>query len=215
MPAINPPADLRDRVLRAVAFAIEQDTAHLEPLATIGRTRAGLEPALAGHIGNVGQFWRAAAFALCAGLIVAAYFLVQISSQSYQIAQIALTNNTDAQLEKLIGPTVKDFLFSPKATTVSFASQAAGMNPTPRAMMFIDAEAGQAFVVIENLPQSSTDLPYTLAMKDAAGNVEIVREFDSNGKLFGMHVTLKNVTARLRNASWEVRGPTGVLLASI
>lgn len=215
LPSLNPDPTLRRRVLDAVAVAMEQETAQLEPLATIGRPQVAAETAPPMRLGMSGQFWRAAAFALCAGLLVVAYFFSQISAQHSRIAEIALQRNTDAQLEELIGPTFKEFLFTPTSSIVMFDSLAGGVNPDPRAVMYIAEGTGKAFLIVENLPQLATADSYTLVIKDAAGQVDEVRRFESNGKLTGMHVALTSVAGRIQNAAWEIRGPTGVLLASI
>jgi putative ABC transport system permease protein len=57
-------------VLEAVAVAIEQETAELEPLATIGRPRPTVtETDRRLAFSASGQFWRAAAFVLLASVV--------------------------------------------------------------------------------------------------------------------------------------------------
>ena len=213
LPSVNPDPTLRTRVLQAVAEAIEQETSQLEPLATIGRPRmnpdviAKIEPNVAS------QFWRAAAFALCAGLLVVAYFLTQVSARQSRIAELALSQNTEArlnELEDLIGPTLMDHLFNTSSKPVHFASKVAD---GPRAVLYLIEGGEHAFLVIEDL--APTTDPYRLSVKDATGQVEDVRWFESSGKLSGVSVALKNVKTQLTNVTWEISGPSGVLLASI
>jgi hypothetical protein len=213
LPSVNPDPTLRSRVLQAVAEAIEQETAQLEPLATIGRPRANaeviakIEPSAASH------FWRAAAFALCAGLLVVAYFLNQVSVQQSRIAELALGQNTEArmaQLEELIGPTFKDYLFDANAKPVYFAAR---NSSGCKAVLYMVEGADKAFLVVENLAPAAE--PYRLSVKDQAGNVEDVETFESSGKLAGVHVAVNRIRTRLTNVTWEISGPSGVLLASI
>ena len=208
----NPDPALRDRVLYAVANAIERETADLEPLATIGRPHNAAPEAVIASVGASGQLWRAAVFALCAGLIVVAYFLAQVSSQNNQIAVIALMRNTDAQLEELIGPTFKEYIFDSTSKPVAFKSLV-NAPKAPRAVMYIVEGSEKAFLVFEDLVPAPQ--PYTLSLKNADGVREAVMQFESTGKLSGMHVALNSVAHKLRNASWEISGPGGVVLASL
>jgi hypothetical protein len=210
LPTVNPDPSLRSRVLQAVAEAIEHETAQLEPLATIGRPRANadvvgkIEPSAASH------FWRAAAFALCAGLLVVAYFLNQVSVQHNRIAEIALQQNTNAQLEDLIGPTFKEFLFNANSRPVYFAAK---NGADPKAVLYMIENSDKAFLVVEDLVPAAE--LYRLTVKDQAGNVEEVGSFESSGKLAGIHIALDRIKTRLTNVTWEISGPSGVLLASI
>ncbi len=211
-----PAPSLRERVLNAVAEAIERDAAQLEPLATIGRSRSlHHAPPTRFRLSASGQFWRAAAFALCAGLIVAAYLLADISAKHNQIAVLALSGNTDTQireLERLIGPTFKDYLFNP-------ASKAQHFKPTGnasselRATLFLVEGAGEGFLIVEGLAPAAQ--PYELVVKDAAGVRQTVTQFASSGNLTGIRITLSSAIAQLQNVSWEITDATGVLMATV
>ncbi len=210
LPTDSPDPTLRNRVLHAVTSAIELETAQLEPLATIGRGR-GNAAEVAGRIHmNTNQFWRAASFALCAGLIVVSYFLAQMAAQHNEIALIALQRNTDAQLEKLIGPTLKDYLFDPTAKAITLKS--ANSDNGPRAVLITIENSDKAFLVVEGLAQTAQ--PYSLSVRHSDGRVETIQTFESSGGLMGLHVAMKDA-ASLKNVTWQISGPGGEVLASI
>jgi hypothetical protein len=90
LPGDEPDPGLRERVLRAVAQAIERDESRLAPLATIGRRRAG-EPRHEGrfHLRASGQFWRAACFVVAGVAVVFALFWVQAQNYVNALSEIA------------------------------------------------------------------------------------------------------------------------------
>lgn len=213
LPSVNPDPTLRTRVLQAVADAIEQETAQLEPLATIGRPRSNPDVVSKIESRAASHFWRAAAFALAAGLLVVAYFLTQLSAQQSRIAELALGRNTEArltQLEELIGPTFTDFLFDANVEPVRFRAVGA---PGPKAALFLSEDSQLAFLLVKDLAPAAQ--PYRLTIRDQDGNVEEVQTFESGGKLSGVHVALNQIKSKLTSVTWEISGPSGVLLASI
>lgn len=213
LPSVHPDPTLRSRVLQAVAVAIEQETAQLEPLATIGRSRVNSDVIAKIESSAASHYWRAAAFALCAGLLVVSYFLIQLSAQQSRIAELALSQNTEvrlSELEKLIGPTFMDHLFDVNSKPVHFPSTAAD---GPHAVLYMIEGGENAFLVLKNL--APTTQPYRLSVKDANGQVEDVKWFESSGKLSGVSIALANIKTKLTNVTWEISGPTGVVLASI
>jgi hypothetical protein len=217
LPTETPDPSLRERVLEAVAVAIEQETAELEPLATIGRNRAmPVEPVARVPLTASGQFWRAAVFVLCAGLIVVLYFLADVTQKHNQIAVLALQNITDAQLEQMVSPTgsVKDYLFDGTAKRVYFNPSSGGAGT--RAALFINEASGEAFLVTEGLGASNQRPAYTLLIKDSAGAIDVVHKFASNGRISAAQFALDQTALQIKNAAWEIRDQTGtVLLASI
>jgi hypothetical protein len=213
----KPDPRLRERVLEAVAVAIEQETAELEPLATIGRTR----PLAAEPIGRIpltasGQFWRAAVFALLGCLVVVLYFLSTAADRNAQIVDAALGMNTEKQIEELFGPTAKTYLFDQTARRVFFAASPRGaqMEGDLLAKLYVNETTGDALLITADLPLTKTEA-YSLWIKDAGGTSEPVHRFASNGRLWGTRFELKRVAARLQNVTWEIRDAGGVLLASI
>jgi hypothetical protein len=217
--AENPDAGLRQRVLDAVAHAIERETSQLAPLATIGRTRLEREqerPEIAGRIGGgAGMYWRAACFALCGALIVMTYALTEAKTFNQEVTIRALSNLTDEQLEKLIGPTVKDFLFDRASTRVVLGSMNSIENR--RGALFV-TEAGKAFLVVEGLPMTKAgEAAYTLNVKDSLGNEQAVKEFAVTDRILGARFDFDAaIAANIKNVNWLVRDAAGnVLLASI
>ena len=210
----EPDADLRQRVLDAVAEAIELEAPQLEPLAVIGRARPLAEVApRAGRMPFATAWRRVAVFALCASLIVMLYEWSKAKEEGNAIAVSALNVYTDAQLDRLIGPTIKDYLFDPSAKRVFFKPSSAGTGM--EAVIFINEGSGQAFLVTQALP-ASKELDYKLSIKDADGARTTIHKFSSNGLLSGARVALKDVAYNLQNVVWEITDRNGqVLLASV
>jgi hypothetical protein len=210
IPDEEPNPALRSKVLEAVAVAIEQETAELEPLATIGRNRLTQSERQDQSILNgTRQYWRAATFMMIAGLVVVLYFWAASVEKGNTISILALGRNTEAQLEELIGPTVKDFLFDPAAKPVRFRP-AAGSNT---AALLVREGTSEAFLVIDGLSASQNET-YTLTARHAGG-IETVHRFDSNGRLWGTKIELSKLVVRAQNVTWEISDVNGVLLASI
>lgn len=209
-----PDPKLRDRVLDAVAVAIEQETAELEPLATIGRGRmAPIEIEPKPVVTQGGYYWRAAAFVLLASMVVVLYFMSDVMDKYNQLAVIALQNNTDAQLEKLIHPTAKDFIFDGSSQRVVFSATNAAADA--RAAMYIDENTQSGLLILDGLTASQQPI-YSLHMRDSKGAWHDVESFGSNGRLSGVRIALESVASRLHNATWEVRDAAGaVLMTSI
>lgn len=217
LPSEEPTPALREKVLSAVTSAIEQETAQLEPLATIG-SRRGMAPDVVGRISMSvsGQFWRAAAFVLCAALIVVAYSLAQLSAMHNKVAVLALSQNTKQQLqdlEAMIGPTIKDFIFANNYQRIAFTDKTGSTTPA-RAVLYVVEGSDKAFLIVDGLALAAE--PYRLTVKDENGRSEDIQTFESTGPLMGMHVALNGISSSLKNATWQITTATGdVLLASI
>src|SRR5262245_33334630 len=214
LPIETPDPSLRNRVLDAVAVAIEHDTADLEPLATIGRGGRPpiVDPVPRTPMAYSGQLWRAAAFVMLACLVVVLYFLADVAHQYNTIARLALINNTHAQLEDHIGPTAKEFICDRTERIVFDPNTAVDAH----ASLFIKEASGQALLITYGLPASSS--PYILKIKDRkTGEVEEVQRFVYNdGRVAGIKVALSGIATRIQNAVWQITDETGtVVLASI
>jgi hypothetical protein len=208
MPNVEPHPDLKQRVLDAVAEAVQSESAHLAPLATIGRSRV-VDPMPARFaFGAPSQFWRAAAFVLCAGVIVLAYFFADARNWGNQVATLALSNNTDAQLEQLIGPTFKNYLFDATARRAVLASTSG--DSTLHAIVYTRENSDLAFLVIEGLPSQAS--PYTLQITHSDGHVDSLKNFASTGRLSGVQVALNTLASNLKNVRWEITNASGVVL---
>lgn len=218
-----PPPELRHRVLEAVADAVQQETVELAPLATIGRggaPRAAVHPSNPFAFGSSTPYWRAAAFMLCASLIVVGYFWKSAVDQGNRVAVLSLSNLTDRELEKLIGPTVKDFMFNPAAKAVHLAGTAG--NGSMRGVIYTLEGAnqgdGQAFLVFEGVPANAESAPYHLTLQDSNGNKALDHEFNSLGSLSGgVRFAINTTALSLKNAKWTITNATGtvVLMANV
>jgi len=204
----EPDPVLRQRVLDAVAEAIELEAPQLEPLAIIGRARPIAETLPAGRLPlpPSARFWRAAVFVLCAGLIVTFYFLNDAQKSQIKLAQMALSNNTDSQLERLIGPTFKNYLFDPGAKPVHFT--ATTPNSNVKAVIWVVENSDKAFLVIEGLPRDD----YTITVIKQGQERKDLQNFESNGGLSSVHVALHDMASQLRNARLEISDHTGMIL---
>jgi hypothetical protein len=214
LPTENPDPTLRQRVLEAVTTAIEQETAQLEPLATIGRHRAG-EGVIASTAWQPVQFWRAAAFALAAGLILMTYFMADLVQRQNQIAVIALTNLTNEQLERMIGPTFRDYVFDATSQRTNFrlVAAVAGTDPKPQAVLYTTEGSDLGFLIVDGLVPVAQKYTLTATID---GKKQAIHSFESTGRLGGVQVALNRVAGELRNVTWEIIGPTGaVLLVSV
>lgn len=215
LPSDLPNPQLRQRVLDAVTDAIDLEAPGLEPLATIGRGRiSAVEPVGREALSASGQFWRAAVFALAVALITVLYFANHMSRQNNIIATLALSANTDEQLERLIGPTAKDYIFDRTTERVVFDRMSPGL--AARAALYVRESTGEGLLIIDGLPASANAV-YTLTIKDRkTGELEQVRDFASTGRLGGINLALNNIAIGLQNAVWQITDETGtVLLASL
>lgn len=108
----EPPFSLRERVLAAVAAAIEREEAQLAPLATIGRGRheefAGLSRR--GRLLASGQFWRAAAFVLAACGIVMAYAWSGAVRQNDDLIKYAIGKRDVSTIAQYLGDDLDAFI---------------------------------------------------------------------------------------------------------
>ena len=212
LPIDEPDPALRNRVLVAVAKAIEADSSKLAPLATIGRTRRTAPETAHRFLSASGQFWRAASFVLTASLVATAYLWSVSYRDSQEIAMLALMNITDEKLTQLVGPTFTEFLKDSSAVRITLTPTKSG-DPA-WANVFVK-EDGSAFLLFEGLPRTE-DGAYKLQVVDN-GDIERVLSFDGSGLTFGgVHVDAIGMTAAvLAAATWQITDLAGnVLLTS-
>ena len=181
LPDDEPALELRQRVLEAVARAIEAESVHLHPLATIGRKPSGFGDVI-GQIplGRSGQFWRAAAFVLAGVVVVMAFFWSEATRHGNTISRLALTRDTSAELKKLIDPTFEDFLGNPNCQWVHLKADAFGQ--PGQVAVLVNHETREALMLALGLPDING--PYMLSVKDAEGTgTSWLGEFSSNGSV--------------------------------
>lgn len=208
---VEPPASLRNRVLAAVAAAIEREEAQLAPIATIGRPRGGEfaeSTSARARWATPGLFWRAAAFVLAAGTILMAYAWSDAVRRNSRIAELALGNGAESELRELIGPSFSDFVRHANSPAVVLKPVDANFPGT--ATMFVKNEGtapASAFMLATALPALPAGQMYLLRVKiDEAW--QDVRAFASNGILAGLRVDNLSA-AMIASTSWQVVGPDG------
>ncbi len=212
LPEEGPTPSLRQHVLNGVAEAVEQKDHELAPLAQIGqRYRAS---SAEGFGQNSTPFWRAAVFVLAAAVVVLAYFTTDAYRQGNLIAVAALTGNTTEQLEKMIGPTFKDFLLDGNAELIAF--EPSDRDTTFKAVLLMN-DSNEVFLVTDGLPPNN-GAEYTLRMRYDGGTTDtIIRTFESNGTLTGARFALEGINANaLASATWLITNSAGnVILRSV
>ncbi len=213
LPDVEPEESLRERVLRKVAEAIEKVDAELAPLASIGKNRR-----TAGDIDrrssfrSSGPFWRAAAFILTGSLAVTGYFLMNAQQGQEEIARLALINITSDQLIDKIGPGITDYLFDRNVERIVLNPVKA--NTKLEAVLFVNAEAGTAFLVTNNFSQRLNP-NYIVKVSNLGSKPEDVHQFTSPaGALDGLR--FKYAATLLATTTWQITDAAGnILLTSI
>ena len=170
LPAVETPAGLRTRVLQAVRGAIASMS---EPVATIG-------PAQNHSWLNSVTVWRAACIGFATASVILAGFFYVTSSQISSInterqEQLALQHFQDKYAARF-----HSTIASPETRRVSFTT------PMPSAgklmaMLYIDPETGDAYLVGDNLPIASGEYSLVVA-KD--GNFKRLKKITGDGGEF-------------------------------
>ena len=111
LPSENPPAELRKRVLQAVAKTADQEAQRLAPLALIG-ARASAAQAQFGSSKNV-TVWRTVAVVLFGVTVVLAVITLDAQRKANHSAQLALNSATNTALIELIGHKFSEFIGNP------------------------------------------------------------------------------------------------------
>lgn len=212
----EPPFALRERVLAAVAAAIEREEAQLAPLASIGRGhRSDVESdQRRTWFASSGMFWRAACFVLAAGCLVMGYQWSAAVQEANVIAKLALTNLTDTQLKQLIGPDFDTFVKNNKGDALALRPTASDY--PAQATVYRDEATGSAFVLATLLPAQADNAAYTIRVKpqsqsSAQSVFETVASFISNGTTVGLRIEELS-TAMLASTSWEIVNAAGAVV---
>ena len=201
LPLDEPDGTLRERVLRKVAEAIESEASEFAPLATIGRRRRGSnESGGRSSFGTSGPFWRAAAFILAGTVVVLAYFWTDAMKEHNELAKIALIRLTDVQLNQEVGPGITGFIFDDNVQRVVLKPPA-GTNTTFEAVLFVNPETGEAFLVTNNFDYN-LDPTYAVNLTPADGPPDPRLAFMSTGGLDGFRFDF--VAAALTSATWTI-----------
>jgi hypothetical protein len=210
LPIDEPDPGLRERVLKAVAEAIEREETRLAPLATIGRRRPGDSPHESrDRLRASSQFWRAACFVLAGVAVVFALFWVQTLNYANALSEIAYIDNTEHVLEELIGPTFKKYLLDNDTKFVRLMPDETGSEF--KGLICYNHRTGRAFLVTDALPQDGKDA-YTLKVKDDDGERNL-RRFGSTGGAQGFPLGVVQVTS-LASAEWKIFDIAGTVILS-
>ncbi len=205
LPDVQPSQALRERVLNAMARAIESESVKLAPLATIGRPPSERRAATVARIGlgGSGQFWRAATFVLV-GVLVA---LVVIGSQRVQpndkfqafVVDLFAQEQVKAILEEearedIIGRDFMEFIQAPNPRVVTLGSK----DHSAAALLLFDPTHEDALLLSVGL---AAHTEYTLTATD--GTTTITRTFQP---LAAMHaLTIDHVSPSLfAGLTWTV-----------
>jgi len=193
----EPSFALRERVLAAVAAAIEREEAQLAPLATIGRGR-GAEydnNIRRGRYALSGMFWRAASF------VLAACGIVKYAIEKRDVSQIAqyLGDDFNAFVKHSVG---KARVLRPVSDTFSGTATLYLRNN--------EDGTGSAFVLATAMPSNQK---YSLKVKIANAWQE-VDTFVSNGVIEGLHLDHLSsaVVASAATATWQIVDEAGAVV---
>jgi hypothetical protein len=209
----EPPFALRERVLAAVAAAIEREEAQLAPLATIGRGRHGemeFQPQR-GRFAGSSMFWRAAAFALAACGIVMAYAWSGAIRQSDDLLKYVKREVNSSQIAHYLGDDFEEFIKHSKGDA-RVLRPVVDSFPGTATLYVKTADDGQksAFVLATALPANQR---YTLKVK-IADAWESVHDFVSSGVIDGLHLDQLSVAvlASAATASWQIVDEAGAIV---
>lgn len=217
LPDEEPDPAQRDRVLAAVASAIEAESHEFAPLATIGR-RGGdtVSTDIAGRIRPMrsAQFWRAACFALIAGLVISLYFLGSVYRHANNVSVLALSDGAEDELVKAIGPDFGTFIAlvgSGDCDTIPFNAN----GPTRgSAIAFVDRNTLQLFVLTMALPETEEEKPYGVQVT-IDGKSTVLGSLASTGSVSAIRIDdlAESVSANmLASAVFEITSATGTVL---
>jgi hypothetical protein len=222
--AEKPSPELRDRVLKAVAKAIELDSP--APLASIGRELSDYDPRLddesAGRTDDrrrmvfprlalSGQFWRAASFLLLGVLAVAIYGLNEAKNANEMLLHAILTGDTADVMNK-IGPPFSFYLSQSDSMRVTFQPIDQEFSESWANLWFAEA-TDEALLITEGLPILTPGETYQLRIRDDDGQSSVVLNFTAGMLLAGHRVTV-DASTLLAAVTWEIAGPDGVVLQS-
>lgn len=200
LPDVDPPQDLRARVIGAVRDAMSAVTGR-----NAGDVLARIEPLASNMRRNVSPLWRAACigFATATVVLMGLGFYVQ---STYDDSLTALRDGElSAQIAREIGPQFVDTLLSPTAERVNFLPVAdnAGRGG---AVVLIDSETKLAFLVCKNLPKISGQ--YALVITDNDGQIlQTLARFENSGQLKG-RVIDGDITTGSRYAIYASETPS-------
>ncbi len=182
LPDVDPPAELRERVLGRVRDAMATARADV-----VGR----IVPEEFSIRANVSPLWRAACIGFATATLV--LFGVGYSMQSqYNDALRAGQSGEIAAIAQRLGPRFEQVLLSPTSERVAFASTVGSTSPESpqlQAAVYLDHETQTAFLVCRNLPEVDGVADYRLVVIDEDGaERSMIAKLPYTGGLFGAPV---------------------------
>ncbi len=207
LPKEEPRPQLRQRVLEAVAQAIDEETSNLKPLAMIGKPRNSMTELIGQFpLSRSGQFWRAAAFALAGMVVVIAYFWSNAYHSSIEITKAALLEDMRGQLKEYIDPNFEDFVSNPYATVIPLMP----VDTTAHASigLWLNDRSDEALLVAIGLPDPAEE--YTLSVQSESGKT-VLGTLNQHGALAALRLSDIN-TNLLRNATIQITNSLGQVL---
>ncbi len=208
LPADEPEPNLRERVLKAVAAAVDRDELSLAPLARIGRRRRATDGETGSRFGltGSGQFWRAACFVLAGVSLIMVYFLA-VGSQNSRELYIAAINDDTKKLEVLLDPRPTQFLVDGSHKVP--LSGVAGAVPY-NVSLYINDTSGN-ILILHDLPRTENN-EYVLQVVSEDGVTKQLLAFRGRGSFGGL--TVKDVSLDLIAAAarWQIATLDGMLI---
>jgi hypothetical protein len=204
----EPPAALRQRVLAAVAAAIEREEAQLAPLATIGRGRHGeidFQPRRF-RFASAGMFWRAACFVLLGAVIVMAFYWTSAVRQNQNMLQTLTNLGVEDRLRELMGSEFTDLIKTGDTNKMRAVALKQGLSAA-QATLYIKEDDATGFVLATGLPATTPEHPYTLRVKLDDGWKD-VKTFISNGLVAGVRLDSLS-SAMIASVAWQIVDATG------
>ncbi len=178
LPDVDPPQDLRARVIGAVRDAMT---------AVSGRNNdvlARIEPLAVTLRSNVSPLWRAACIGFATATVVLLGFAFNLQNTYDNSLHAFRTGELSEQIAREIGPEFVDTLLSPTADQVKFTTVADNSVRNSRATVLVDSEMNIAFLVCKNLPK--IDGKYALVVIDKDGGIlKTLASFENEGQLDG------------------------------
>jgi hypothetical protein len=159
------------------------------------------------------QFWRAACFALIAGLVISLYFLGSVYQHANNVSVLALSDGAEDELVKAIGPGFSQFVElvgSGDCEMIPFDAPVGSARGS--AVAFMHRRTLQLFVLTMALPE--TEEPYGVQVS-IDGQATVLGSLHSNGGIscFRIDDLAESFSATmLASAVFEVTSATGVVL---
>jgi len=178
LPRVEPPASLRERVLAAVAAAIESLPGRTSPARVhrSARVAPGLLPSRGVH-----PIWRGVSIGCAAAMVVFAVATARIYSENREIERVMASNAVTETLAREFGAKFQRMLLNPRTQFVSFNPVSAGSRTAGEAVLLLDpaSRTGQFFCA--NLPRVEGNFSLVVVSPDGKVVGNAIVTFRSSG----------------------------------